>query len=586
MAKPLVNDANAHPLSHEATARLPLGQLASPAMVWRADSGGNRRAAGILPLSPAAPPEVEPDGRASESRRHSARPVTAPAAATSLRVLSLPDPLRRAWYLGVAVFAIQFVGLILWSWYLWSRFDLGDDMAAFGQAFSQIGSGHLNPRETSFVYHYPNWGYPFYQSAFELIMWPLALLYTATRSLFTLLIVQDAALVGAGLAAFRWGLEYLARLWPKDRHGATLVAAGLAILLVVNPWTYWTASFDFHFEPIACLFAVLAARDGWQGRRRAWLWLALLLACGDVAATYGVAVGLTLVLADSRTRRMGAGMALASVAWILMIGVLHGARGSGIQAYGYLAGHPVQDGVDGMVAIVVGIITHPQRALSMLDGRWHALYQYLAGAGLIGVASAIAIAPVIVVLGTNGLNSGSIWVTDISAFQSLVIVFFMGVGAVSVITWLVRRKERAARVLGCVIGVAGLAQACYLSSQVTPRARTWFAAVSKPTATELARVQRTMPLSAEAIVSINVIGRFAARRDLYTYGIPFPGGEIVPVNNQTVYFVFVLGPEVPPESISAVVRKIEAQGARLIDDANGVIELIWNPPRGMTHTRL
>jgi hypothetical protein len=58
------------------------------------------------------------------------------------------------------------------------------------------------------------------------------------------------------------------------------------------------------------------------------------------------------------------------------------------------------------------------------------------------------------------------------------------------------------------------------------------------------------------------------------------------VNNQTVYFVFVFGPEVPAGSISPVVRKVEAKGARLIDNANGVIELVWHPPRGVTHTRL
>ncbi|GEM_PF-3092237 len=95
-----------------------------------------------------------------------------------------------------------------------------------------------------------------------------------------------------------------------------------------------------------------------------------------------------------------------------------------------------------------------------------------------------------------------------------------------------------------------------------------------------------MPLSAEAIVSINVIGQFAQRRDLYTNGIPIPGREIVPVNNQRVYFVFVLGAEVPPGSIDTVVRKVEAKGARLLPNANGVIALIWNPPRGVTNTRL
>lgn len=512
-----------------------------------------------------------------------------PASVSSLRVPSLPDPLRRVWHLGVAVFGLQLAGLIVWSWYLWSHFDLTNDMATFGQAFSQIGSGHLNPYETNFVYNYPHWGYPFYQSAFELLMWPLALLYTATRSLFTLLVVQDLALVGAGLASLRWGLEYLAGRWPAHRRGAAVVGSGLVVLLLVNPWTYWSASYDFHFETIAALFAILAARDGWQGRRRAWLWLVLLLACGDVAATYGIAVGAILVFTGKRTRRVGIGFVAVSLVWLVLVGVVHGARGSGVQAYGYLAGHPVPDGLSGMVAIVQGLAAHPQRGLSMLDGRWHALYQYLAGAGLVGVASVIGFVPAAVVLGTNGLNSGPIWVGHIAAFQYLVIVFFMGVGAVAVVTWLVRRTGRVAPVVACLLGVAGLAQAIVVSGQITPQARAWFATVGGPTAIELTRVEQMVPSSAEAVVSIGVIGRFAARSELYPYGIPFPGGQIIPVGGRPVYFVFVDGPGTlsgTAKATDAAIHQLQSMGARVIARADQVVALVWTPPSGVTRLRL
>ncbi|MGH9078787.1 MAG: DUF2079 domain-containing protein, partial [Acidimicrobiales bacterium] len=502
----------------------------------------------------------------------------------------LPDPLRRVWYLGVAIFTLQFVGLAAWSWHLWSHFDVTNDLATFGQAFSQIGTGHLNPYETTFPYNYPHWGYPFYQSHFELLMWPLALLYTATRSLFTLLVVQDLALAGAGLAALRWGLEYLARRWPDHRRGAPIVAGGLVVLLLVNPWTYWSVSFDFHFQTIAALFAVLAARDGWQGRRRAWLWLALLLACGDVATTYALAVGLVLVLADSRTRRTGVGFVAASLVWLLLIGVLHAAKGSNLSdGYGYLAGHAVPDGLAGMVAIVEGLVTHPHRGLSVLDGRWHALYQYLAGAGLVGVVSVIGLVPVVVVLGANGLNTHSIYVSHIAAFQNVVIVFFMGVGAVTVLTWVVRRRGRVAPVIACVVGVAGLAQACFLSSQVTPQARTMFAAVSGSTAAELAQVEQKVPSGAEAVVSVGVIGRFAARRDIYPYGYSFPAGQIIPVGGRPIYFVFVDAPGVQSATgtaTDAAVRQLQAMGARVIARHDHVVALAWTPPPRVSRLRL
>ena len=97
----------------------------------------------------------------------------------------------------------------MWSGHLWSRFDETSDMGTFSQAWSQIATGHLNPYETTFPYNYPHYGYPFYQSHLELMMWPLAILYFVWPHAIDLLVVQDLAIAGAGLVGLRWALEML-----------------------------------------------------------------------------------------------------------------------------------------------------------------------------------------------------------------------------------------------------------------------------------------------------------------------------------------------------------------------------------------
>lgn len=170
-----------------------------------------------------------------------------PFGATELH-RSLPSiRYRQLWRAGLAAFALQAATLIAWSRHLWSGFDLTNDFATFSQAWNQIGTGHLNPYESTFAYDYPHYGYAFWQSHFELMMWPLALLRTLDGSTFSLLVVQDLALAGFGLVAFRLGLELLQSHWGPGFAGGPVVALGLLVTLLITPWTYWAASFDFHF---------------------------------------------------------------------------------------------------------------------------------------------------------------------------------------------------------------------------------------------------------------------------------------------------------------------------------------------------
>ena len=74
-----------------------------------------------------------------------------------------------------------------------------------------------------------------------------------------LLWLQDIGVCAAEAVAFTWLCE-LARAAPPGQDGAWLATAGL-VLLVANPWIWWTISWDFHSETIAMPFAVLLARD-------------------------------------------------------------------------------------------------------------------------------------------------------------------------------------------------------------------------------------------------------------------------------------------------------------------------------------
>ena len=140
------------------------------------------------------------------------------------------------------------------------------------------------------------------------------------------------------------------------------------MLLAANPWMWWTISFDFHMEPLAVLFAALLARDLANGRRRAWVWVAPLLACGDVASTYLIGVGLAGVLAGRGFRMRGAVLALLGLAAILIITLGHGNRASGgVSMPTHTWQPPVPTGSSlSLSALAKGIVTHPLRVLQAL----------------------------------------------------------------------------------------------------------------------------------------------------------------------------------------------------------------------------
>ncbi len=503
-------------------------------------------------------------------------------------VTRLTGRLRLIWAVGCIVFGIQFVGLVVWSWHLWTRYDLTSDFGTFSQAWQQIGSGHLDPRETTFAYFYPHYGYPFWQSHFELMMWPLALLHVVSSSTFTLLVIQDLALAGIGLAALRFGLELVERQWPRRLGPRTPAGLWLLVVLLASPWFYWAASFDWHFQPIAVLLVLLCARDIWSGRRRAWWWAAAVLLCGDVAASYLIGLGIAAVLSGRPTRKRGLVLIGIGAVWVVFVAAIGSGKGSNLAlSYGYLANVSNATGLGAMFTVLWGIAHHPSTVVHVLRSRRDEVWKFVASSGTVGLFSALGIGMTLVVLIPNALNQQPVFIGATASFQNLAVVVFLIVGGVTVATWLLR-WGRAGLIAVWVVGVLSLVQVGVVADQWIHQIPRTFLKVNAQTAAELGRVQARIPEGAEVIASQGVIGRFGDRQWLYPYLDVFADGQTLPINTSEVAFVFVpnegLETATPAQTESAIAR-MHALGARRVVSTRNVTAYLWHPPKGTKTVR-
>jgi hypothetical protein len=490
----------------------------------------------------------------------------APAHTESAALPSLAWPVRRVRRIGYAVLGLELVGFLVWSTIQYQRYALTFDFAMAHQAWFQIAHGNLDPYSSVE-------GISAWRDHSEFILWPLAPLYWVWPHGVTLLWLQDVCVIGAAAVAFTW----LCELAGRHRHGrdaAWLAGAGL-VLLVANPWMWWAVSFDFHIEPVAILFAALLARDVANGRRRAWAWVAPLLACGDVAGTYLAGLGLGGVLAGRRSRLTGAIMACLGVGATLVITLVHGnsGSGSGLQAYAYLARPGSSGAALSLGALVTGIVTHPLGVLRALWARRVDILANLAPAGLVGLGDLMVLPLVLVVLLANTLFG--VLIAE-PTFQAVPVYVLLPVGTVAVLGRLMRRHRRGATLLACLLA----AQALGWVAVWAPRTPGQWLRVSAPAAATLASIEARIPASAEVIASQGVIGRFAARADVHNLG----GPGIVPVRGET-WFVITPLVGVQTQSMASAMALIgELAGplrATLVTHAHGVWAFHWTPPAGV-----
>ena len=493
---------------------------------------------------------------------------------------------RWTYRVGLAVFGLQFVGLLILGDVTYRRFTVGKDFGIFNQAWSQIGSGHLYPYSTIR-------GVPYLKNHFELIMWPLALLYPVVHSAFALVVVQIVALVGAEMAAFAW-VTALVRRSPLTTPWLVAISAGTVILFLASPATYTSVVEDFHFEAVATCFVVLAAFDLWSGRiRRMWVWLALCLLCGDIGGLYALGLGLSAVVVRER-RRPGAAVLLAGLAWTALISALGANIGSNLSTgYAYLAGRTtIPGGVSGLWLATKGALLHPNRAVTVARPRIGASIRYLLNGGGVGAVTPWGFGIPLIVLGTSVLQSSSIFIG--LPFQNFVILPFVTFGSAWMVVWLASRaRTRNARAVAVGVGVFAVLVGVVTSAQrfrddVTFNASAGF--VSAPDAAALGRALARTPADAEVLAPLPTIGRFSQRPYVYLLGDPSGGtAATVPVRTRSV--VVVVDPSIdtaflPTRVSDGLVRRLEGQGATVLVSTRGVTAVLWHPPPGVTTLHL
>jgi Predicted membrane protein (DUF2079) len=368
---------------------------------------------------------------------------------------------------------------------------------------------------------------------------------------------QDLSLAGGELVALTWLCD-LARRHCAERDAAWLAGLGL-LLFIVNPWLWSTIAWDVHEEPLAIFFAAFLAWDLSRGKRRAWAWVVPVMLGGAPTTTYVIGIGLGGVLAGRRTRRMGAAIAAAGIAYSLVLTLVHGNVTAAAHTHEYIA----------------DASGHPFRLVELLwDGRTDMIAN-LAPGGLMGVGAPL-ILPLALIVAVPDTLSGRVFAEPL--FQSVPLYVLLPVATVTVLAWLLRRHRRAALVLAGVAAAQAIGWAAVWGPQIPAQ---WLR-ISNSEAATLASVQARIPASAEVVASQGVLGRFSGR----TYAYPlYSMGVEMPVQPDT-WFVITPTSGIEPLARAASMALIgELAGplhARLVAHANGVWAFQLTPPPGIT----
>jgi uncharacterized membrane protein len=478
-------------------------------------------------------------------RRAPATPVPDPAGSA--------DAVRRVRRIGYAVLGLQLIGFMIWSQLLSSRFALTIDFAEYENAWFLIAHGHLDPLNTV-------GNGVFWRNHSEFIMWPLALLYWLWPHQVTLLWIQDAGVVAAEAVAFTWLCEIAASRRPAA--GARWLAATGLVLLVADPWIWWSVSFDFHTESLFVPLLMLLARDLANGRRRAWLWVVPLVACGDVADTYLVGIGIATMLVARGRRMTGAAVAAVGAVATGFVTLIHGNLGSAsaIQAYSYLAGAGPAMTVS-TSALIKAVASHPLSVIKALWGKRTDIWASIAPAGVLGLGF-IWILPIVgIILLEDNLDNNLVFARP--SFQSLAVYILVPVGSIWALAAMRSRRWAAAAAAILLIQTVGW------SVIWAPQVPVSWLRVSAASAGTLARVSAAIPNSATVISSEGIVGRFAGRPVVES---EVPSSRLRAIGLTWVVVTPTAGIEVQTVAgaLAFVAELARMPGVRLEAHANGV----------------
>ncbi|MHB8262299.1 MAG: hypothetical protein ACYDGY_00905 [Acidimicrobiales bacterium] len=474
---------------------------------------------------------------------------------------------------GTVILGVQFVILATWSFTLYSHFSLTQDFSSYQQGWSLIARGVLDPYSS--IQHFSYW-----HNDAQFIMWPLAIFYLVWPHAITLLFLQDAATVLSGAVVLVWLLEIIdSRIEQGSLTVPYRFLALLGLLLVVcNPWLYLADSFDYHLEAVSTLLALLAARALWKNSRYVFVWMALAILSSGLGATYIVAIGVAALI--QHKKYIGLVFISIATAWLVVMSSLGGTEGAALWGYAYLVSGGSTQHLQNihMLQVLVGLVVHPFRALSMLWSHRVDILANIGPTGYIGIASPWALVG-LVVLVESGLQSYATFV--VPGFQNPAVYLFTALGTILIV--LKMANSRWENIRRGVLPVSLLLAANSIGWAATwlPVAPRSFLAVSPSAAQVLTRARSQIPGNAEVISSLGVIGRFSERR--WVYSMLYDGGTF-PVKTVPVYFVVTAAQGIELQSGANARASIgylaDDLHAQLILHGHGIWVFRWQPPVG------
>ena len=439
------------------------------------------------------------------------------------------------------------------------HYALTNDFGEIYQAYHQISHGDWNPENTLDVLP------KFWTGHAELYLWVLAPIAYLFPSPLALQFIQDIFGLSACIVAWRWMQSMLYGPVPPLAHRRAFAACSL-LVLVLNPWIYWTYGFDIHSESISIAFVVGAAYAFYL--RRTWLAFGLALCVlleGDVTATHLVGLGVTLLIVRWRKPWFGLALVVIGAGWLQLTHVL----GAGVQSafnfnYGYLLYGFVPDpSLPQFHALTVsqvaaGIATHPLQSLAVLRDKWLASYANTAPIGFIGILSPWTLGVALLVLVENQLAFALAYAQPI--FQNVPVYIFGSVG----FTWMLVRATRASwtRVATAFAVLAALNSVGWAAVWI-PQLYPHWVRLSTATASVLDTVRGSVGDDDQVVTTQGIVGAFAGRK--YASAL-WLGAR--PTNRRTdmVDFIFVpyegINVESPNRTLGALdvlVNKYHAQ---------------------------
>jgi hypothetical protein len=477
------------------------------------------------------------------------------------------------------------------------------DFAAYYQPWWAIAHGHLNPSATVM----PG-GYSFWRNDGEFIVWLLAPLYWLfPNHELGFWWIQDVALTGITVVCYRWIGELLPWDASKPLAGNLVPSLGwmlTVLLLVLNPWIYWSATFAVQMEPFGVLFAMLALRALMSGRRSVWAWSLLGALCGSASVVYVASVGLVGLLVGlwqrRSARRQGkaplvtwsilgwprvpATLIVGAVVWLVVLGALHATQSfsnpaiSVHQDLAYLNGTHASGHLLLLRTALHGL-SHPGAVISVIWSHALNLWANTASAGLLGLLSGVGFLMSAPTLLENSILKGQ----DFSypGFANLIVYVSVALGSGMVIAAVARTRSRTALALAALV-VANSITWCAIW---LPKVGAQYVSIDSAGARTLSTALSQIPDKAEVIASQGFVGEFSGRRNIEVFGSPsskLQGPEVFPVKTRQVWFVLSgnQGIEVPStsETDQALASVAALPGVRVVDRANGLWVFSWRAP--------